>query len=521
MRRLFPAHVDGTSPNLWLARIQKVGYSASGNTPLPTITLHGAQFDNRVDHDAGLGVPRLSKYRVAGITDELGARTDVTYGQPSGASCTGAHPSAFDTNGKACFPRFWNPDGAPGGFGLFHKYVTLAVSVDNRLPGGSVGFGEPSVDHLTRYTYSGTAAWAQDNQPVKIVPLTAQSYAGWRGYRDVRVDTLLDPVYRGGGAGRIIEATDYRFFRGMYGTKLSNGSTRTDSIPGFVSGSSTDRAWLAGQVFEQRTREVSATGVVGPELTGTAYTYAVARTVPAVAGQVDPFNDASLVVTAAVRERTRVVDTAGVASTQTKVMEFEHDSYGRVTSASRAGAVVPACVRTNYAAGAAARELNRLDYVGRVYEYTSSCAGAGTLVGDTRYFYDGSTSSAASQAIPDGLVTRVDERANAATVITTQSGYDAYGRVTSATDGESQTTTTVYAPVAAATQMVTVTNPAGHVSTTELDLRRLSPTTVTDANGNITRVGIDDLGRTSWVAQPGHTSSAPSTPSSSTPSPSP
>ena len=87
MRRLFPAHVDGTSPNLWLARIQKVGYSASGNTPLPTITLHGAQFDNRVDHDAGLGVPRLSKYRVAGITDELGARTDVTYGQPSGASC--------------------------------------------------------------------------------------------------------------------------------------------------------------------------------------------------------------------------------------------------------------------------------------------------------------------------------------------------------------------------------------------------------------------------------------------------
>lgn len=400
MRRLFPAHVDGTSPNLWLARIQKVGYSASGNTPLPTITLHGAQFDNRVDHDAGLGVPRLSKYRVAGITDELGARTDVTYGQPSGASCTGAHPSAFDTNGKACFPRFWNPDGAPGGFGLFHKYVTLAVSVDNRLPGGSVGFGEPSVDHLTRYTYSGTAAWAQDNQPVKIVPLTAQSYAGWRGYRDVRVDTLLDPVYRGGGAGRIIEATDYRFFRGMYGTKLSNGSTRTDSIPGFVSGSSTDRAWLAGQVFEQRTREVSATGVVGPELTGTAYTYAVARTVPAVAGQVDPFNDASLVVTAAVRERTRVVDTAGVASTQTKVMEFEHDSYGRVTSASRAGAVVPACVRTNYAAGAAARELNRLDYVGRVYEYTSSCAGAGTLVGTRRTSADAVASAEPRRGSP-------------------------------------------------------------------------------------------------------------------------
>ncbi len=507
----FPLHEDGTSPGLWLSRIQKVGYSASGNTAVPTITTHGAQFDNRVDHNAAQGVPRLSKYRVVGITDELGARTDVTYGQPPGASCTGAHPSAFDTNGKACFPRYWKPDGAPGGFGLFHKYVTLAVSVDNRLPGGTVGGGEPSVDHLTRYTYSGSAAWAQDNEPVKVTPLTVQSYAGWRGYRDVRVDTLLDGVYRGSGSGRIIEATDYRFFRGMYGTKLSNGSTRTDSIPGFISGSTPDRAWLAGQVAEQRSREVSATGVVGPELSGTAYTYGVARTVPAVTGQSDPFNDASLVVTSAVRERTRVVSEAGTASTQTKRMEYEHDAYGRVTSASRAGAVVPACVRTEYAAGAAARELNKLDYVGRVYEYTSSCAGSGTLVGDTRYFYDGSTSSAATQAIPGGLVTRVDERASSSKVITTRTGYDSYGRVTSATDGLGKVTTTSYSPVTAATQSMSVTNPAGHVTSTLLDSRRLIPVQITDPNGNVTRVGADDLGRTSWVAQPGHTSSSPTT----------
>ncbi len=82
------------------------------------------------------------------------------------------------------------------------------------------------------------------------------------------------------------------------------------------------------------------------------------------------------------------------------------------------------------------------------------------------------------------------------------------------TSGRSQdanrTTTTVYSENAdRLTTTVTVTNPAGHTSTSSFDVTRAVPLTVTDANSKVTTGTYDAVGRLLSVTRPGNTTGTP------------
>src|SRR5262249_26381305 len=84
-----------------------------------------------------------------------------------------------------------------------------------------------------------------------------------------------------------------------------------------------------------------------------------------------------------------------------------------------------------------------------------------------------------------------------------RAGYDTSGRITDAFDALDRHTTTSYTPATGGpVTQTTVTNPAGHVTTTSLDDRG-SPTSIVDPNLKTTTAAYDPLGRLTKVWLPG------------------
>lgn len=509
----FPAHADGTDPHLWLARVERSGVGTDGSTTtLPLLELGGTQLDNRVDHDTAGGVAPLKKYRVVRVSDELGGITRITYGHPSGQSCTGNQPSQFDRNTRDCFPRYWTPEFGPAGFGLFHKYVTLQV-VHEDVPMGGTGTqgttaGTPK--ETTTYTYRGGGGWAQDNQPTGIVPLTAQSYADWRGYGEVEVRELGDATYRGTTTPAVLSMTQYRLHRGLHGKKFSDGTTLTETVDGFVSGSSTDYPYLAGRTREQRLLRVYPDSEWG----GTVTTYTRART--ELAGtSTDLSKDSALVVPSTVTTRVTEDPRDGTAfTTQYARQVYEYDEHGRQTSLSRQSDAPDMCTRTVYAGDAGDEQVNLLTFPARVQQFTKACTATdGVQVAATRYYYDDNDPAGVliGQPLGDGNLTLTRTFFKLGQYADELTSYDSNGRIVTATDGNGNTTTVSYPnPITDAVQIVSTTDAKGHTSTTTSDARRMLPVRLVDANGSTTTTGYDGLGRLSWVQRPGDTTTSPS-----------
>lgn len=199
----------------------------------------------------------------------------------------------------------------------------------------------------------------------------------------------------------------------------------------------------------------------------------------------------------------------GAWSRRSLVRTSYDSALGRVVSVSDEGGPATddqTCVTYTYADNPS---THKLDFVKQETLRAAACGETpGELLGDTRYYYDGLGHGGAPGR---GNVTKSDHHVDDAWVIASQNVvYDSHGQVTSSTDVADRTSTTVYTENSdRLTTTVTVTNPAGHTSTSSFDVTRAVPLTVTDANNKVTTGTYDAVGRLLSVTRPGNTTGTP------------
>ncbi|NLT57327.1 MAG: RHS repeat protein [Actinomycetales bacterium] len=482
----FPQSGDGTSPSLWLSSITQTG-KVGGTVTLPAVTFGGTQLPNRV---AGLdGSEPLYKWRVSRIDTESGGRIDVSY---HAAECTASTLPKPESNTKRCFPNFWTSEGiTEPAMTWFNKYPVAKV-VESDLGGGS-----PNKE--TSYTYEGGTAWHYDDN--ELTKPKHRTWSQWRGYRTVKVRT--------GGEDVTNSLTTSTYLRGMDGDHLPSG-TRSVSVTDTQGTTVVEAERTDGFLLET----ISYNGVGGPEIGGTTYTPWVSA-----ATATNGSDTARLRGTAVESKRTLLGD--GTTYQRTRINTVFNAKTGLPTRVEDLGDTATAtddlCTRMTYVQNTSA---NLLTPVARQEKVSVAC-GATTerpkhVVSDTRTYYDSATSLTATPT--RGLATKTEEvssytSAGAATYTTTsQSSYDAAGRVISAKDALGRATTTSYTPASGGpvTAMAT-TNPAGHVTTTTLSPAWGATTAQVDANALRTDVTHDALGRVTAVWLPGTSKAAGAT----------
>jgi len=199
----------------------------------------------------------------------------------------------------------------------------------------------------------------------------------------------------------------------------------------------------------------------------------------------------------------------GAWSRRSLVRTSYDSTLGRVVSVSDEGGPATddqTCTTYTYADNPL---THKLDFVKQETLRAAACGETpGELLGDTRYYYDGLGHGGAPGR---GNVTKTDHYVDDAWIIASQNVvYDSHGQVTSSTDVANRTSTTVYTENSdRLTTTVTVTNPAGHTSTSSFDVTRAVPLAVTDANNKVTTGTYDAVGRLLSVTRPGNTTGTP------------
>lgn len=482
LAQTYPDPGDGTRAGLWLASVTRTGLDG-GSAAAPPVTFTGIQLANRVNVTSL--APAMNWWRVAAINTETGGIISVRYSDPDCVS--GARmPASPDSNTLRCFPVFWTPQGyTQPTLDWFQKYVVTAVA-ETDLTGGS-----PRA--ITTYNYVGNAAWHYDDDD-GLVPPSRKTWGLWRGYQQVQVFH--------GDPGEQTE-TDSLYFTGMNGDHLSSGGTRSVTITDSRGGTWPDSDALAGTKREVITRN----GPGGPVVTDTITDpYISAPTSARTIGGVTV--NARYTGAAATAAYTALDGGRGWRTART---ENTFDSYGMITAVNDLGDTSTSaddkCARTTYGRNTS---LWLMNYVSEVETDALSCdkapSSAADVISDTRTSYDGQAFGAAPTA---GEVTRTDDlsawSATSPTYITqSQAAYDSYGRVTDRWDALGAHTTIAYTPSAGGplTQMVTI-NPLGQATTTTFDPASGLPTSTVDANGKLTSLAYDPLGRLTGVWLPG------------------
>ena len=482
----FPAPGDGTDPALWLDYIQRRGYAPGTEQTAPPINFDGTNLANRVDYSTALGVPPTNFRRVTTIYTELGAKITVDYGHQDACSASSLPSPA--TNTEDCYPVYFKPEGAPAGWGWFHKYLVRSVTVSPRVGQGPGGDGAP--DMTTSYDYYLGAAWHHDRDPLFDDSDGRESWSQWRGYERVEVQQ---------GSGATAQRTRYRYFRGMDGDKTASGGTKTAVVGDSFGNTRTDEHWLRG-----RTREVSK---LNPS-TGNTYDATLsdywAQIKATYAGQ-----PASRQVRENVRTtRTRVVDSWAYRD---RTVSTTFDSFGMPRQVSDTGD--PAldderCTEYDYARNTDAMPVGPdrwlVEYVQETRVFDDDCpSGTKALVSKSQAMYDGVTSVTANRPI-DGNPTESRAYTAASAYLRSTRTFDELGRITSETSPRGFVTSTVYSPATGYPRNgVTVTNPAGHTATVQTWWAWGVPTGTTDANGKVTTLSYDPLSRLTRVIRPG------------------
>ncbi|MEU1733759.1 RHS repeat-associated core domain-containing protein [Streptosporangium sp. NPDC020145] len=492
---------SGTSvtPVLWLNTITHTGRASTETgsaVTLPKVRFTPKLLPNRVD-TAGDQYPAMNRYRIGAIKTETGSTIDVTY---AGADCVaGTRTPALDNlhdHGLRCYPVKWTPSGHTEPItDFFHKYVVSQVTQAEAT--GS------SPRTITGFTYGGAPAWHYTDED-GLLQDDDKTWSVWRGYGLVTRTT-------GEGPTRVLEET--RYFRGMNGDRLPSG-TRSVTMPAAGGAPATaDEDAFAGMV-----REVVSRDVNGVEIGATVYR--PWQSDPTASRTIDGSTvHARLVDNGATYTRT-TRDGGRAPRTTTSFTEF--DAYGMPVWAEDKGddAVTgdEECSTTEYTRNAG---IWLVDRVSRVRSFALDCATAkakvtaGTvtetdLITDVRTAYDGATAWEGAPAPTKGDVTLV-ESVKALTgstwsyVTDRKVTYDAYGRVLTETDARGATVTTAYTPASGAPLTgKTVTGPLGWTTVTVLDPALGLPRTTTDANGRVTALAHDGLGRLTAVWLPGN-----------------
>ncbi|WP_203718853.1 RHS repeat domain-containing protein [Asanoa siamensis] len=476
----YPSPGDGTSAGLWLNGIKHNGLVGEA-VHVPTVTFAGTMKANRVDTTSD-DHPQLNKMRLNAITTESGATTTVHY---AGVNCApNALPTAADRNVKRCFPVRWTmPPHTTAVNDWFHKYIVLQVTeADN------VG-GSPTM--VTNYEYdSAGGAWAYDDNP--LVKAAERTWSQWRGYKTVGVRRGNPQT----DAGKPESRTVYRYFRGMHGDRYADGTTNTEKVTDSNGVSINDLKPLAGFVRE----EITYNGVGGPVVTAAVnepWAKPTASHSVLKAHQVET-----------VRTTTRTPLTAG--GTRTTQVSTVYDEHGNPTSVDDRGDLATGsddqCTTTTYAKNT---DLMLVTLPSRTKVEGVACGQTATYpadaIADELVTYDGLAHGAAPNR---GNATRI-ERAktnNDSTpeyVASKRTTYDSFGRPLTVRDALDQVTETSYTQTHGLTTKVQTKNPAQHITSETREPAWGLPTTRTDANGRVSTLRYDAIGRLTHVWKPG------------------
>jgi RHS repeat-associated protein len=493
LAKSYPDPHDSTStPTLWLSSITRTGKddtSANAAPPLPPVTFAPIAMANRVETQQDLtdGYSIITRMRMYKVTNETGGVITATYDTPP-SSCTSGNFPTEDNNSTLCYPDFWTPPGKTSPTeDWFNKYVVQTVTQANASGG--------TTPVVTNYSYKG-AAWHYDDDALSRSK--NRTWDQWRVFRTVTTQT--------GSAPDPVTQTVDTYFQGMDGDYQSGGGTSSASLTSSLGGEKvTDSDQFAGMVFEHVVDDGASGGVVTDTVT-VPWT----STATADQNQPSPLPDLKAFMTGTAETKTFTALAAGGYREADDT--FTHDSAGQVTVEAKVPDTTDSsedtCTQTSYAAPSSGNPDSAMTDLPAEVIVTSAapsaCPVSGTpakaaLVSDTRSYYDGSSTLGSVPGAGDVTMTqRATSYNGTAEVFTTESQatYDQYGRVTSSTDADNHTTATSYTPsTSAEPTSVTVTDPMSLATTTTYDPGRDLPLTVTSPAGHVTTEQYDSLGR--------------------------
>ncbi|WP_433236036.1 RHS repeat-associated core domain-containing protein [Actinomadura nitritigenes] len=528
-----PATGDGTSPTLWLSSITHTGSDTAGSgsaVTSPAVTFTAKAMDNRLDTVTD-GLAGLTRMRISSVTTETGSVIGVNYTQADPCSASAKPDPA--TNTKSCYPVYWTPHDVPKQLlDWFIKYQVNSVTQSDPTGGGATMY--------TGYKYVGGAAWHYDDD--ELVKAKYRTYGQYRGYGDVQ-------TFTGQGSDAQTEA-ETTYYRGMSKDNNSTAVTLTDS----QGGRHEDLDRLAGQPLEETSYNFSGGSVTD----STIHSYWVSS--PAASRSRSGLPALTATTTGEIESWTRQALASGSGTTWRKTetdTTYDDDTGSPTFGLPRYvyahgdlnDSTQRRCTTTTYAPANTSKNLVGLP--AEVENDAAACGGSdpdgGTaptdaqtnaltapssisrpddVVSDQRTFYDNPTLAQTwpqpsnptwPQAAPTHGDISVVQNANgysggAFTYQTaTASQFDATGRPTTTWDGRGSKTQTTYT-INGSTGLVTgttTTNPLGQQTSTTLDPLRSIPLTSKDANGIVTTIQYDGLGRTTGVWDANRSPSSP------------
>ncbi|WP_203905071.1 RHS repeat-associated core domain-containing protein [Virgisporangium aliadipatigenens] len=487
----FPDAGGGSGPTLYLRSITHTGYAADGVTGMsePAMRFEARPLQNRVDSTSSNGVPAMYHWRMWIIKTGTGREVEVEY---LGTDCTKALLDAGqidpDNNFRRCYPQMTTV-GTSTGWGWFHKYVVRKVT-DRDLVGGSP-------PETTEYEYSTEASstnvlWAHDK--ADMAPIAKRTWSNWVGYSTVRTYHGDPSVPR--------SKTVQHVYRGLNGDRTDAGDYTRNVTAISSTGTSVDREPLAGRVLE--------------ELQYNSATIAESKTVTGYhaleIGVYDaPWPDGDRQMNVVTQDVSSAYTLRADGTWRVTSTDTDSDYYGLPSQVKNFGDTADpnddSCTNTAYARGGSTYMMSFPSQI--TTRAGSTCAAGDARLAEVRYFYDSSTTLGAAPV--RGLATKTENLVSSGPDVwaTTESGFDALGRITSTKDARGKTTSTVYTPNTNAPLLrVQVTNPLSHTTSKNFDGHRGLITHETDVNNKVTNLAYDPLGRLTNVWRPGRSTSS-------------
>ncbi|MEV6738702.1 RHS repeat-associated core domain-containing protein [Streptomyces sp. NPDC051104] len=534
LNQTMPTSGDGNA-TLWLSSIAHTGQDTAGGGSTSPITLPSVQFgavdlQNRVDTVTD-GLPPLYRFRISSITTETGSVIGVQYGRT--AACSAPVTISPSSNTSSCYPVYWTPQNYSAPIlDWFNKYVANKVTQTD--PTG----GAPTT--ATSYQYSKPAWHFDDNE---VVQKKYRTYGQWRGYQDVK-------TLNGDGVNDKQTLDESTYYQGMSDDNNTTAVTLTDS----QGGTHEDLNQLAGETLES----TSYLGNGGPVDHSTITSYWVS---PATATRtrsglpdltanmvrpVEAWTRQALTDGGTITWRITETDTSYDATITDTGFGLQTAEYSHTVPAN---AAYNRCTTTTYAAPNTSKNLVGLtastetDSVacGGFTEGSTSTVPSSVntltaplsvnrpdqVISATRTFYDDQTlattwpqptsptfpqTTAPTKGDVSVIQKASDYSSGAFTWQTSKTQvFDSRGRITTTYDANGKKTVTTYTDDAyGSTTGTTVTNPLNQAASATLDPARGLPLTTTDANGVVTTVQHDALGRTTsaWLDSRATTSAA-------------
>ncbi|MFI9616813.1 ricin-type beta-trefoil lectin domain protein [Streptomyces sp. NPDC052023] len=495
LQQSLPSDLTDEGAALWLESITRTGHAPDGET---TSTLNPVRFvanslsmPNRVQEGADDPNPVFDRLRITRVVSEYGGETLVTYKSPEGACKTGSQFPAPEDNKGLCFPVYWHPDPDKSDESIewFNKYAVDTVVEKPAF------VGVPDV--VTSYDYGdGGGAWALNQ--AEFSKKKTRTYDQWRGFALVKTLAGANSSTPYTSTRQSMTAT--RYFRGMDGDPLPDGSTRSVTVRDAAG------AVIAQdkEAFQGRTAETLTYTKSGGELV----TRSVDRPIATVlatrtrAGGIPPLrayrvlDDRNITVTRATNAangdevwRTTETDTT---YEPTYGLPVQVESWGDVDNQDDESCTVMDYVHNT------GKHLIGLDK--QTLTTAGSCAEAATAtaqdwISGSRVAYDGGQ---VGDSPTIGLATETYDVSaqGGAWKLSGKIAYDSFGRVTSADDAASSTETTTYVPDKGQVYAIVTTNELGHTTKSYVEPGRGTSVKEVDANLRTTQYAYDALGRT-------------------------